>query len=470
MEDFFSNFIGVTLRFGPVLLVILLALLLPTIVVIVNRVTKNWPEHTKLAIIFSTIILGMTLQIAFSERVIHSVAEISANPRLELLSQIEGNPWFSRFAHLILLTISIGEIFLWFTQQRKMGQVQFNVWCAAMIYFTLSVPVSALLGHPPEFNLNLIYAPIVFTAVALLASTDYEKCLRVVRWALIVPLIGSLLAMLIQPDLVLETGYKGLIPNLDIRLAGLTPHANSLGIMACVSLFIEISQFVRKKPNIFFVIVICANLLLSQSKTAWVMAIVGIIITSIFLIANSTKEYKKSDLLITLVAGGLFLSSLVFLYIFFKIDALQSFIENDKTGLMTLTGRTRIWEITLNEFFKNPISGYGPAIWDISYRTEKGMLFVGQAHNQYIHILGQAGLIGILSLLFYIFQLLQNSIRGLKTTLGLGFLFVLILLVRGLTETPMMMIGILDINNLIHLLAFALVISTQLESKKKKYN
>ena len=311
MEDFFSNFIGFTLRFGPILLVILLALLLPTVVVLVNRVTKNWHDHTKLAIIFSTIILGMTLQIAFSGRVIHSVAEISANPRLELLGQIEGNPWFSRFAHLIFLTVSIGEIFLWFTRQKKMGQPQFTVWCAAMIYFMLSVPVSALLGHPPKFNLNLIYAPIVFTAVALLASSNFEKSLRVVRWALIIPLICSLLAMLIQPSLVIETGYKGLIPNLNIRLAGLTPHANSLGIMACVSLFIEISQFVRKRPNFLFLLVICANLLLSQSKTAWVMAIIGLIISTLFTISNSTKAHKKSDVLIALVAGGLFFTTII---------------------------------------------------------------------------------------------------------------------------------------------------------------
>lgn len=464
--EYLSMVIGLTLAYWPFASAVVLGLLLPTIIVGLSGLIGRYVDHMKLTAVFAFIVIGSTLAITFSGRTIVSEAELAAHPMLLTAAALDhGNYWFSRIAHFLLLSVSIAEIFLWITHKRHIGRSQLILWLAVMIYYTLSVLISGVLGHFGEFNINLIYAPIVFTAVALLVSSNYQKTLQSLRWILLIPLLGSLLAMWVAPNLVLETGYKGLIPGFNIRLAGLTEHANSLGTIAVIGLFLELSKYVQKKPNVLFLLISGANLVLAQSKTSWIIAIIGLIVFGLSAVKSRRLQYGKGHLELAILCSAFFTVTIIILIAFLKLDSLQTFLDADQTGLASFTGRTKIWNMTLDEFMNNPISGYGPSIWDSLYRFRHGMMHVGQAHNQYIQTLGQAGILGTLSLTFYIFLLVRRSYQGWNETDGLSFFVVTVLLVRGFSESPMRMIGIMDFDSFVHLFAFATVAALTLQTK-----
>jgi O-antigen ligase len=349
-----------------------------------------------------------------------------------------------------------------------MGKSQFLLWAAVMIYYLMTEVISGVLGNMRSFEIGMFYAPIVFTAVALLASSDIQKTYIALRWILLVPLLGSLIAMVVAPHLVLETGYKGFIPGISFRLAGLTEHANSLGVIAAIALLLEFSKFVCKKPNVVFSLISFANLILAQSKTAWVIVIIGIVMINFNTYWKGDLQTRRQGNSLAIVTGVLIFAAFAGLIFFLKADSLQDLIASDRSGLTTFTGRTKIWEITWNEFLNNPLSGYGPSIWDLQFRFQHGMMHVGQAHSQYMQTIGQAGLLGAVALAFYIYLLVSRSYQGWNETNGFSFLMVLVLLIRGFSESPMRMSGILDFDGFTHLLAFLSVAALTMSAREKK--
>lgn len=469
INDYLSLAVGLIFAYWPIAAAIGLGLLLLVIVIALSSISTKWPDHWKLTVIFASIVIGETLAIAFSGRTLISEAELAAHPYLLAeISQGSGNDWFSRAAHLILLAVSASEIFLWFLRKRHMGKPQFQIWATVMTYFILSVVVSGLIGTWRNFDIRIFNAPIVFTALALLASSDFVKTLRSLRWILFIPLLGSLLAIWVAPHFAMETGYIGLIPGLDIRLAGLTGHANALGMLAVVAFLLELSKSVCNKPNVFLLLISIANLVLAQSKTAWILAIIGFVIIRLNDVWKLHTQNKRSGEILAVLSGTFIIAAIAVVIIGLKFDSLLDFLNADKTGLVSFTGRTKIWEITWNEFLNNPVSGYGPSIWDPLYRFQRGMLYVGQAHNQYVQTLGQAGLLGIFSLIFYIILLSRRGFHGWNETNSFSFLMVTILLVRGISETPMSMLGVVGPDFLVHALTFLTVASVTIQTRKRR--
>ena len=467
--DYFISFVaGIIFAYWPFVAAIFLGMLLPVIVILLSSISTKWPDHWKLTVIFSSVVLGNTLAIAFSGRTLISEAELAAQPYLiSELSQGSGNEWFSRVAHLILLSVSVSEVFMWVIRKRHMGKTQFLLWAAAITYFVLSVVVSGLLGTWRNFDIRVFNAPIVFTAIALLASADFVKTLRALRWVLLIPLLGSLVAILVAPHLVMETGYKGLIPSLTIRLAGLTEHANSLGVIAVVAFLMEISKFVNNKPNIWVLLISTTNLILAQSKTAWAIAVAGFIILRFNDLWTVSTQSKKNSDIMAVWSGVLFLAAIAVFILGLKFDTIIDFLNLDKSGSITFTGRTLIWDITWDEFLNNPVSGYGPSIWDPLYRFQHGMMYVGQAHNQYIQTIGQAGLLGICSLIIYIMFLIRNGVHGWNETHGFSILIIAVLLVGGFSESPMRLMGVMDPEFFIHALTFLTAAGITIQARGK---
>ena len=453
-----SMALGWALSGAPFAVAILMALLLPVAVVITSRSLRSVPNYIKLTLIIGLIILGSTFSVATSGRILVNENDPAVTQNLLLtLDSNGGNPWISRISHLIILTLALSEIFLWAIRKKKINIGIYSLWLAALMYYMASNIVSGIFGENIEYGIKIFYAPIVFTAAALLIDENYQKFLDQIRVILFIPLAISLVLIFTNPLLVMESGYKSLIPGFTIRLAGITDHANSLGTFSAVALLIEFSRFKKKSLNYAFLFVSAACLLLSQSKTSWFIVLVGIILIY-FSKENSKNKYvlPRLSTMVVIIFATIITSS----FLLYKTNSILDFFAQDRTGLTTLTGRTKIWTITIGEFLKNPLFGYGPTIWSMEYRSLKGMLYVGQAHNQYIQTLGQAGLIGILFLINYIYRLLKLNITKKNVMKPLASALVFALLTRGFSESPMRMQSILDIDTFVHLMAFSLVAYT----------
>ena len=100
--------------------------------------------------------------------------------------------------------------------------------------------------------------------------------------------------------------------------------------------------------------------------------------------------------------------------------------------------------------------GYGPGIWGPDRQREFHMFYVGQAHNQIVQTLGEAGLVGLLLLLCYLVALVVAALRNFVESRGIVLLLLMLMLVRWVTEAPMRSEGILSWSTFLHVLLVAL--------------
>ena len=82
------------------------------------------------------------------------------------------------------------------------------------------------------------------------------------------------------------------------------------------------------------------------------------------------------------------------------------------------TNRTHIWNVTLSVIKNNPLFGAGlgafPQVYT-SFDTLNGMERVEQAHNDYLQILADAGIVGLIIGAFFVFRLFRDGLRNAET-------------------------------------------------------
>jgi O-antigen ligase len=110
--------------------------------------------------------------------------------------------------------------------------------------------------------------------------------------------------------------------------------------------------------------------------------------------------------------------------------------------------------IAYDEFQRSPIFGYGPNLWDKSYRLAIGLPNATHAHNQFMDTLSRSGLVGVTALAAYALLLLGMSLRYARATAGLSLALFMALFLRAISEVPLLMFGY-GTELIIHLLLLA---------------
>jgi O-antigen ligase len=135
--------------------------------------------------------------------------------------------------------------------------------------------------------------------------------------------------------------------------------------------------------------------------------------------------------------------SLAALLMFGDIDArLSSFFDSAQGAqLASMTGRDQIWAIAYDEWQRNPVFGYGPTLWDASFREAIGMPNATHAHNQFMDTLSRSGTVGAAALVLYALVLLVLSIRYARASGGLTLALFVALALRAISEVPLLLFG-----------------------------
>jgi len=439
------------------LLAAVLGIALPAGLLLTAHFARFWSDGRKLVVVLCTMVLTPALGAAVSGRVLSTEREIMLNPALAIV-EVGGGlaPWISRLGTVLILCICLAEVLRWMMGQRTMPAQARMVWLAAMGYYLVIFGLAGLAGDNIRFiSLNLLYVPILFTALALYAPALSSRGLRALSWALRLVFVGSLIGAVVAPASFTNREYSSLIPGLSWRVVGLSDHANSLGAVALLGLLLELSTQVWKRPHWLFLLINTAVLVGAQSKTAWIGAAAVLLLSKADLHqhfgGDMKQTYKAWSRLCWLCASALFVYGLVMH--FDLINALDAKFSG-------YTGRDKIWDVTLSEFERSPFLGYGPSLWDMQYRLEQGMPYVGQSHNQFMQTLGQGGLIGIASLVLYLGILFWRSLLALRRGNSLALLGVLVVLIRCQMETPLLMNSILSADALVHALTFVFAAGT----------
>jgi O-antigen ligase len=320
----------------------------------------------------------------------------------------------------------------------------------AFIVFWLSTVASpALFGANPKLSHDYAYALVIGLAAATASALERDQSLRAVRDAVLVFMTLGFLMIPFKASQVMDLSYtQGWLPGLP-RLAGLAPHAVSLGLLAQLGLLCLLARpYERRWLNRLAWTIGLLTLFMAQSKTAW---LAFLLCTGVMLWVRHGPAWWRRMVnpmqpgpgQLTLAALMLGVMALAGVLMFGDVSVrLDRFINTPEGAQLTsLTGRDRIWAIAWEEWARNPVFGHGPGIWDESFRASIGMSNATHAHNQFMDTLSRAGTVGAVGLGFYASVLLWLSLRFARTTQGLSLGLFLALLLRSISEVPLLMFG-----------------------------
>ncbi len=152
---------------------------------------------------------------------------------------------------------------------------------------------------------------------------------------------------------------------------------------------------------------------LTRAKTAWITAPLAI---AAVLICKTMRRRGAGIWLIPLLVIALVLS----LAAIVLADLTPSYLIEEVFGDPTLTGRDAIWRFVFDKFRDHEIFGVGyGALWqvgtDVTNRLEYlyNIYAVNQAHNGYIDILVQTGVVGFVILLLTLLVVLRRLTQAI---------------------------------------------------------
>jgi O-antigen ligase len=349
---------------------------------------------------------------------------------------------------LLILTVSAERLIAHWLQ-RKTAATPLLLCFSFFAFWASTVASPALLGAHPQLTHDYAYPLVIGLAATLATSVERDQALKAVRNAMLVFMLLSFMLAVVSPGLVMDRSYtQGLLPGLP-RFAGLSPHAVGMGLMTQLGLLCLMTRpYERPWLNRLAWTVGLSTLFLAQSKTAW---LAFFICTGTWLAVQRgpamwqrlTDPMQPTLGLTTLVGGMLGLVALAAVLMFGNLGEQLSAFVNTPEGaqLASFTGRDRIWVIAFDEWQRNPVFGYGPGIWDERFRASIGMSNANHAHNQFMDTLSRAGLVGATGLTLYALLLLVLSVRLTRATQGLSLALFLALVLRSISEVPLLMFG-----------------------------
>lgn len=399
-----------------------------------------------LHILFYPILLTVALSTAFSGRNL-SVGNWLAESSTASVSS--GVTWVFRLVSVFLTAASLERISSYIFSSRRWSIASPFLIAGFCFFWICTVASPSFFSAYPGFSHEKLYTLVIGGAILFLGTQEIDLALRGARNSLVLIIVASYLIALYSFGLVFETGYsQGLFRGVP-RMAGLTPHAIQLGVVAQLALICTWQMpFANRNLNRFVWFLGLLTLFLAQSKTAWVSFAVCLFVMAYIRNGRSMTraifDSRRPALGIAIVLSCMVALATVSGVIVFgdvaqKID--DFFYSEKGSTLLTFNGRQQIWDIALAEWARFPILGYGPSLFSLEHRLSIGMLNAVNAHNQFVDTLARAGIVGATALVLYVLTLFYYSLRCARVTQGVSVALFIILFIRGVSEVPLNMNG-----------------------------
>ncbi len=217
-------------------------------------------------------------------------------------------------------------------------------------------------------------------------------------------------------------------------------HPNIIGNLTAIALITYFTTMDKRrcKSNIYNIVIVgffASVLLLTVCKTAIIAFIITLIVFT-FIIQTKSSSFGQSVKLLIMITP-LVIGILMF---FGKYTStyFNKYLETEKL-VRTLTGRTLIWDISIQLIKENWILGYG----FMAFREViGGGLFhvrIGSAHNDYLNVLFNFGAVGLTLYIYVLLLYLIYSLKVLKYIKQTNYINFAICLfiyffIRGMTE------------------------------------
>ncbi|MFK7967489.1 MAG: O-antigen ligase family protein [Burkholderiaceae bacterium] len=342
--------------------------------------------------------------------------------------------------------------------QRGLSLPKHNRWRAkllmwSIVFFILGHTVlPASLGAETNINLNILYGPALLIVAYRLGRQSSSAAFATIKWSLLVFLLAGFLVFVFAPQMAMQTEQVPLrVPFIDFRYWGLGSNPNNVAPLALLLVFFVIYQpFKSVVLTVFAVVVGGLTVLFAQSQTTWLAAL---ILLPLFIFYRLIpKPVRKARVHPLFFLGMLTLTSIGLLMLLWELAQVDYDMFTDTVGRLSqgtagdvgqgspddsFLSRIEIWQIALETWEDHPWFGYGPAAWDTAFRVQIGKGYAYSAHNQLMQTVSVGGTVGLLSLLVYLSVLTFLSFKTAEQSHGLTVAILGLIIIRGITETPL---------------------------------
>jgi O-antigen ligase len=176
---------------------------------------------------------------------------------------------------------------------------------------------------------------------------------------------------------------------------------------------------VQKDKKLLYVTAIALMgiaLILSGSRGG----LVALLAEIFFLILLTTKTKGYNQLILKVGLAVLLVATMIFGSMWIGGETSLTRIAETAASEDFSANRTHIWNVTLNIIKNNFIFGTGYGSFGVAYTpydSFNGLERVEQAHNDYLQILADAGIIGLIIAGFFIFTLFQTGLKNAQTSI-----------------------------------------------------
>jgi O-antigen ligase len=156
-------------------------------------------------------------------------------------------------------------------------------------------------------------------------------------------------------------------------------------------------------------------LLLSGSRGGFVSLLAEIF----FLLILTNKAKSSAQMAVKIGLSILLLAIIVFGAILIGGESSLTRFAETAASKNFSTDRTHIWSVTLSVIKNNLPFGAGLGAFGTAYTpydSLSGLERVEQAHNDYLQVLADAGIVGLLLGAFFIYELFKTGLRNAKTS------------------------------------------------------
>lgn len=290
----------------------------------------------------------------------------------------------------------------WFHEPRRILLLLRPVLIAMLGWFALSVVLSWL----PELSARRLAFTLVIMSIsgmALLLPKNLRHFSDLMAAAVLIVLAACYVGVLLWPDYSIHQATDFLEPQNAGSWRGVLPHKNEAGAVMNQFIFIGLLVAQVRSRLLGGLIVALAGifLLFAQSKAA--IALLPLVLIMSTIIGHSRRPATGIALVVSvLLVFNLFSVGTV---VFKPVgDLITSYMPD-----ATFTGRTEVWQFSLDALRQHPLTGYGfSAFWgtdQVQYGMGGNANWVNNttdAHNAYLNIALGTGLPGMALMFLWI--------------------------------------------------------------------
>ncbi len=379
----------------------------------------------------------------------------------------------SRLIWIVLLSVSF-LIILWRTSLSLLLLRALNPFFLA--FLLLAIASTAWSVDPGVTIRRLVRLLAMFGCACslILVGWHNRRFQNVVRPVLTLMLAGSLVFGLVAPNLAIPAATQA---ELVGAWRGLSTQKNGFGSLASLGTIFWLHALLTREVRPVIAIagagVAASCLYLSRSSTSLLATACAALL--LVLVIYSPRGLQRSmPVIIGLFAAALLTYSLAVLQL---VPGLQLLLEPIAaiTGKdLTFTGRTELWALMRERISHHPYLGGGfGAYWVGELPSSPSYEFIarlnfypGQAHNGYLDVINDLGLLGGVLLVGYLIAFLWQSLRLRELDRNQGTLYLALIfqqLVSNLSESRWW--NVLSVEFVILTLATAALARDLLESR-----